>query len=61
MEEFGNADVSTFFHVFNASFFLPLLYCSIPTSINVSRLAKGVYLMKINNGTNGITAKFVKE
>ena len=32
-----------------------------PQAINISRLAKGVYLMKINNGANKITAKFVKE
>ena len=32
-----------------------------PQVINVARLAKGVYLLKLNDGSNNMTSKFVKE
>jgi hypothetical protein len=32
-----------------------------PQAIDVSKLAKGIYLVKINNGGSYITSKFVKE
>ena len=32
-----------------------------PQVINVARLPKGVYLLKLSDGTNSMTSKFVKE
>ncbi len=32
-----------------------------PQTVNISKLAKGTYLVRVNNGINTITAKFVKQ